>query len=114
MKTENRHATIAIACAFLMMSAPAFAQRMPDVSRASDSQALLARFENVTEADLKTQYLLCSRVSSQRLLTMGEAVVCSMVGEVLKVRSFGGDFDALIAWWRLHRDEALAAAADGG
>ena len=107
MKTEKRNCIISIACA--LMCAPAFAQSLPALSHASDSHALLAHFEHVAEADLKAQYLLCDRISSQRMLSSGEAVACSNVADVLKTRSFGGDFNALIAWWRLHRDEGEPA-----
>ena len=106
MKTEKRHGAIAIAFACVLATLPA-------LSSADDSQALVARFEHVAEADLKSQYLSCARVSSQRMLGMDEAAVCSIVAEVLKKRSFGGDFDALLAWWRLHRDEPVAAEAGG-
>lgn len=104
MKTENLCGGVAIACTLMSAAAPA-----QTLSQPSDSKALLAHFENVSEGDLKTQYLLCARASSQRLLSLGEAIGCSTTGEVLKARSFGGDFNALLAWWRLHRDEGEPA-----
>ena len=104
MKTENLCGGVAFACALMSAAAPA-----QTLSQASDSKALLTHFENVSEAELKTQYLRCARVSSQRLLSLAEAVGCTTTGEVLKARSFGGDFNALIAWWRLHRDEGELA-----
>ena len=61
--------------------------------------------EKLPETALKTMYLGCARVSSKRLLSLDEAVQCSAAADVLKDRSFGGDFNAMLAWWRRHRDE---------
>ena len=74
-----------------------------------DREHLAARFEALPESDLKVLYLSCSRESSQRLLDPGEAAFCSTAGEALKRRSFGGDFDALLAWWRAQRDSGPVA-----
>ena len=65
----------------------------------------VAYLEKLPEAALKTMYLTCARVSSERLLSFDEAIQCSTAAEILKRRSFGGDFNALLAWWRQHRDE---------
>ena len=50
--------------------------------------------------DLKRLYLECDRVSVARLLTQGEAMLCSTVYEALKRHAFDGDFDRLLAWSR--------------
>jgi len=63
--------------------------------------------------DLKALYLRCVRESNRRLLGFDEATLCSIVGDALKARSFGGDFNALLAWWRLHRDDHFDDASDG-
>ena len=42
-----------------------------------------------------------------------EAALCSIGFEALKKRKFGGDFNAMLAWWRLHRDAAPDAAPAG-
>ena len=62
----------------------------------------VAYLEKLPEADLKTIYLSCARASSERLLSLGEMIQCSTAADVLKRRSFGGDFDAMLAWWRRH------------
>jgi hypothetical protein len=64
----------------------------------------VAWLEKLPDASLKAIYLHCARVSSQRLLSWDEALHCSVAADTLKRRSFGGDFDALLAWWRQHRD----------
>ena len=60
-------------------------------------------FERQPLADVERLYLQCARESEQRLLGPGEAAVCSIAGEVLLKRRFGGDFNALLAWWKVHR-----------
>ena len=59
--------------------------------------------ERLPEHRLKHAYLLCAHMSGQRVLDAAEAAICSMAGEVLKKRTFAGDFEALLAWWRQHR-----------
>ena len=63
-----------------------------------------ARLETLPDASLKIIYLRCARESDQRRLLLDEAVQCSMAADILMQRSFGGDLDALLAWWRQHRD----------
>ncbi|MCG3189156.1 MAG: hypothetical protein LKCHEGNO_01429 [Burkholderiaceae bacterium] len=65
-----------------------------------DRDTIAARFEAMPEAELKTLYLHCSAEADRRLLDIGEAAVCSIAYEALKRRIFGGDFEALLAWWR--------------
>jgi hypothetical protein len=110
MKPAHRGAAIA----GLLLSAAAFGQALPGAAVWRDREQWVARAERVAEAELKTQYLRCARESSRRLLGFDEAAVCTIVGDALKARSFGGDFNALLAWWRLHRDDPLDEANDGG
>jgi hypothetical protein len=58
------------------------------------------------ELELKNTYSNCSREAMQRVLGSGEAALCSVVYEALLGRIFGGDFEALLAWSRLHPDYA--------
>ena len=74
---------------------------------ASDRERLFAHFEVVDASQLKAMYLRCARDSSQRLLGFDEATRCTIAGEVLKARLFGGDFKVLLGWWRLHRDDRI-------
>jgi hypothetical protein len=49
---------------------------------------------------LKAAYLECDRSARTRLIDGATAGLCSTIGEELMRRGFGGDFDALLAWWR--------------
>jgi hypothetical protein len=93
-----------LALAGAMLCAPALAQ--PSGWAEGD---LRARIERLGEPELKALYLSCCDESERRILDFEEAVRCSIAAEALKRRSFGGDFGALLAWWRLQRGGAAAA-----
>lgn len=97
---------IGVACVVLAASAGA-----DDLSTWRERDQLRAHFERLPDRDLEHLFLRCSRESSQGLMGFGEAALCSIGFEALKKRKFGGDFDAMLAWWRLHRDEPLDAQA---
>lgn len=63
--------------------------------------------ERLSDRELEVLFLHCARESSERLMGFDEAALCSFGFEALKQRRFGGDFNALLAWWRLHRDKPL-------
>lgn len=66
-----------------------------------------AEFARLSGTCLKELYLRCSRESSQGLLDFRQAALCSSGHEALLKGEFGGDFNALLAWWRGHRDDPL-------
>ena len=68
---------------------------------------MAARYEQMPEGHLKLLFLRCSREASRRMLSLDEGALCSAAQDVLKKRSFGGDFNALLSWWRLHRDDPM-------
>lgn len=97
MADHRIHRALALAGAILC--APALAQ----LSAWSDHDLLRARMDHLGEPELKALYLNCCDESERRLLGFEEAARCSIAAEVLKRRSFGGDFGAMLAWWRLQR-----------
>lgn len=92
-------------CALVCVAALGQTPAVPTMAR--DRERLFAHFEGVDASQLKAVYLRCARDSSQRLLGFDEAARCVIAGEVLKARLFGGDFNALLAWWRQHRDDRI-------
>lgn len=52
---------------------------------------------------LKSEYLHCASISSQRRLSMHGMAFCSAVSDQLLKREFRGDLDLLLAWWRGER-----------
>lgn len=63
----------------------------------------LAQFASMPEPCLKTMYLYCSAASERVVLGQHAMIVCSLGHEALLKTVFGGDLDALLAWWRAHR-----------
>jgi hypothetical protein len=104
MKTAFAKCLMAGALACTLLSAAAFSQTQPGPTALGDRARLQTSFEQTSEEDLKSVYLRCDRDSRQQLMGFDEALRCVVAGDVLRARSFGGDFNALMAWWRLHRD----------
>ncbi len=61
--------------------------------------------------DLKCAYLACEAGAAEARGGRGDAMQCSMVYEALKQHGFGGDFRALMTWFRSARP---GASAPGG
>ena len=52
---------------------------------------------------LKTSYLACDRAATEAVLDPLTYQRCAMVGDELLQRGFGGDFERMIAWWRVEK-----------
>jgi hypothetical protein len=65
---------------------------------------LIAQFQKLPRPQLEAVFMRCSHESSRRLLDMNEGVMCAMAWDALLQRGFGGDVNALLAWWRARRD----------
>ena len=77
---------------------------MSSIQIHSERTHVETKFAQLSNTCLKELYLWCSRESSQRLLGFSEAIWCSFGHETLLKGEFGGDFNALMDWWRIHRD----------
>ncbi|HYD75141.1 hypothetical protein [Ramlibacter sp.] len=70
-----------------------------------DGPALLHRKERMTQFEalgehcLKQLMVECHAAAARQLLDPGSAFACSIGYEALLKRGFGGDFQALLAWW---------------
>src|SRR5687767_1658973 len=98
-------ALVLAACA---VATPAVAQSEPQACVVpseeghplGDRAGRLGAYERLPEHCLKTLVMECAAVASQQLLDQGSAATCSMGYEALLKRTFGGDFKAMLAWWR--------------
>jgi hypothetical protein len=64
-------------------------------------------------AELERAFWVCDHAATQVMLDFEPALRCSHVTEDLRRLRFGGDFAAMLAWWREHkaaRHAALQAA----
>ena len=74
----------------------------PDAEEHTRQDRTKARLEQLSDSDLKSFYLDCSR-TGRRSLGMGGVAVCSVGYELLLQRTFEGDFYALLAWSKQQR-----------
>ena len=62
---------------------------------------------------LERAFWRCDHAATQGVLDSATAADCSTATEALKARRFGGNFSAMLAWWRERKDDeyrSLAAA----
>jgi hypothetical protein len=100
-------------CGWLVLAgavicAPALAQ----MSGAAERE-MRARLEALAVPELKLLYLGCDDEAQRRVLGFEEAARCSTAAELLKQRGFGGNFDALLAWWKQQRAQERGRMAGG-
>lgn len=72
----------------------------------TEREAIISRLEQLPESCLKDMFRGCSAAARETMLDGGSAALCSMGYEALLRRSFQGDFNALMAWWRSERTAA--------
>jgi hypothetical protein len=78
----------------------------PDVDPLVDRAGMLAHYEQLPQSCLREIVSACTTAASQALLDLGSAAVCSFGYEALLKQGFGGNFRALLAWWRSQRGES--------
>ena len=103
------HLTAAVCLFALVVCPPAPAQtftQAPNIER-----AITVPSEADTLAALERKFWLCEQAATQSLLDPGTAMECSVATETLKAQRFGGDFQAMLAWWQANKDARLAQAA---
>ena len=57
-----------------------------------------------SSAQLRAAYLECDRVTAETRADLGVMITCGIVGDVLRRRDFGGDFERQLQWWRGARE----------
>jgi hypothetical protein len=101
-------ASVAIVMAACNFMAPAYAAE----SQAEHEPVSLSL------AEVERLFWLCDYVATTRGVDSAPVDVCSAATESLKNAKFGGDFLALLTWWRSNKPEAHGrvanAAAEAG
>ena len=77
-----------------------------NVDPLADRAGILAQYERLPRACLHEIFVACSAAANEALLDFGSAAVCSFGYEALLRQGFGGNFPALMAWWRTQRSDA--------
>jgi hypothetical protein len=81
-------------------------------SAASNAQPIAAT--ELPLAQLERSFWVCDHAATVGLLDSGTAIACGSLAEVVKQRKFGGDFNAMLAWWRQHKEAEHRALAKAG
>jgi hypothetical protein len=66
----------------------------------ADRAGILGEYERLPQQCLQQIVRACSAASTRALLDFGSAAICSFGYEALLRQQFGGNFPALLAWWR--------------
>lgn len=53
--------------------------------------------------ELERAFWVCDHAATTRGVDGSSAITCGVITEDLKVRKFSGDFNAMLAWWRLNK-----------
>ncbi|HXF45815.1 MAG TPA: hypothetical protein VNK91_06815 [Burkholderiaceae bacterium] len=93
--TRARAAALLIAAAALN-AAGAFAQE----SQRDGLHAMDVRSSERRLAELEKAFWFCDYAATVSSVDSGTAIACGMLTQELKAKKFGGDFDALVSWWR--------------
>lgn len=78
-----------------------------DVGTAAEAAAALAAIKAHDSAakiaELENGFWICDHLSTTRGVEGTYAIGCGVNFEDLKETKFGGDFDALVQWWRVNK-----------
>ncbi|MFO0299760.1 MAG: hypothetical protein ACK51Z_04155 [Pseudomonadota bacterium] len=58
---------------------------------------------------LEREFWHCDHAATQALLDPGTSERCGLVTDLLKTSRFGGDFQAMLVWWRANKEARHAA-----
>lgn len=89
-----------------------------DVGTASEATAALAATQGhgsaARIAELEKGFWVCDYLGTTRGVEGPHGVTCGANFEELKEAKFGGDFDALVQWWRVNKAAQHAALESAG
>lgn len=87
--------------AVALLSVASLASVSVQAQNKTQSNQLVAWLETRSEDELKDTYLRCAAVSTyERMLSPDESTLCVLSSDVLQKRSFNGDLNTQIAWWK--------------
>ena len=95
---SNAAAALLVAASLVAVATPACAQ--PGIGA------------ELRMAELEKAYWACDHAATVGRIDSGTAITCGSLTETLKQRKFNSDFNAMLAWWREHKEaEHLALEA---
>jgi hypothetical protein len=87
---------------------PACRADLPQGNPIAEREGTIFSLQQMPESCLKSLFIECSHAAGERILDLGSAAFCSMGYEALLSKGFGGNFHALLGWWRRERDQGRA------
>jgi len=73
------------------------------VAAATPARAQAGIGAELRMAELERAFWACDHAATVGLIDSGTAITCASLTDTLKVRKFNGDFNAMLAWWREHK-----------
>lgn len=65
--------------------------------------------------ELEVAFWVCDHAATTTGVDRTTAITCAGLTDTLKLRKFNGDFNAMLSWWREHKEaQYVALAAAGG
>ncbi|WP_173024817.1 hypothetical protein [Acidovorax sp. SRB_14] len=64
--------------------------------------------------ELEKAFWVCDYAATIDLVDIGNAIACGSLTEALRQRKFGGDFNAMLAWWQQHKEAEHLELSKGG
>lgn len=87
--------------AVALLSVASLASVSAQAQNKVQADQLVAWLETRSEDELKDTYLRCAAVSTyERALSPDESTLCVLSSDVLQKRSFNGDLNTQVAWWK--------------
>ena len=82
------------------------------VAAATPARAQAGIGAELRMAELEKAFWACDHAATVGRIDSGTAIACGGLTEALKQRKFNSDFNAMLAWWRQHKEaEHLALEA---
>ena len=82
------------------------------VAAATPARAQAGIGAELRMAELEKAFWACDHAATVGRIDSGTAITCGGLAETLKQRKFNSDFNAMLAWWRQHKEaEHLALEA---
>ena len=103
--TSRRSAAMRVAAAVVLVAGAVGG------SSPSGAQTMVGAELGLTE--LEKAFWVCDHAATNGHVDSGTAITCGNLTEALKQRKFDGDFKAMLAWWRQHREAKHLALAKG-
>src|SRR3954469_17278051 len=93
----------AAACVLACTLTMAYFSAAPAQQTRANEAAAAAAPSQLSADDLERAFWLCDYIATERGVDSSPVALCTAVFDEVKNARFGGDFAALLDWWRLNK-----------